>query len=183
MSKQPQKYGDNMQKMKDEYLDVVDGNDRVIGKKLRSELIKSGQKNYRVVNIFLFNPKGEVWLPRRTKDKRYFPNCYDFSCGEHLMPGEDYEEAALRGLKEELNIELPKEELLFLGKLTPKDGVSSFMKVYKVLVDKEPQYNKGDFSSASFVSLNRLEEMISASLSKFKDDFSKVYKLLVKKPS
>lgn len=170
-----------MREMEDEYLDVVDNNDRVVGKKLRSELIKSGQKNYRVVNIFLLNPRGEVWLPRRTKDKKYFPDCYDFSCGEHVTPGENYEEAALRGLKEELNIELPKDKLLFLGKFTPKEGVSSFMKIYKVLTREEPQYNKKDFSSASFVSLDKLERMMFTKPDKFKDDFPKVYKLLILK--
>jgi len=65
----------------DEYLDLVDENDNVIGKKKRSEVYAKNLSNFRVVNAFVINSKGEIWIPRRAKNKRMFPLCLDMSMG------------------------------------------------------------------------------------------------------
>ena len=64
----------------DEYLDLVDENDVVIGRKLRSEVHAEKLKNYRAVNLFIVNSKGELWIPRRTAHKQLYPLGLDFSC-------------------------------------------------------------------------------------------------------
>ena len=63
----------------EEYLDLVDENDTVIGKKLRSEIYAEGLLNFRVINVFLINSKGQIWIPRRTASKAIFPSALDFS--------------------------------------------------------------------------------------------------------
>ena len=67
--------------MDDEYLDLVNEKDEVIGKKLRSEVYAEGLSNFRVVNAFLVNSEGKLWLPRRGAHKRIFPLCLDMSMG------------------------------------------------------------------------------------------------------
>jgi isopentenyldiphosphate isomerase len=129
----------------DEYLDLVDENDRVIGKKLRSEVYKENLSNFRVINAFLVNSNGELWIPRRTADKRIFPNCLDMSVGGHVESGESYDEAFRRETLEELNIDMSRASYRLLGKLSPKDGVSAFMNVYEVKTDVAPAYNPADF--------------------------------------
>jgi len=74
----------------DEYLDLVDLQDSVIGRKLRSEVYAEHLSNFRVVNAFVLNSKGELWIPRRTADKRIFPLCLDMSVGGHVESGESY---------------------------------------------------------------------------------------------
>lgn len=132
--------------MTDEYLDLVDKNDQVIGKKLRSEIYAENIHNFRVVNLFLKNSKGELWIPRRTAHKRLFPLALDISMGGHVESGETYEEALLRETQEELNINLGETPHRFLGKVTPPThGVYSYSRVYEILSDKAPSYNPEDF--------------------------------------
>ena len=45
--------------MKDEYLDLVDENDNVIGKKKRSEIYAENLSNFRLVNAFIINSRKE----------------------------------------------------------------------------------------------------------------------------
>lgn len=59
---------------------------------------------HRAVNVFLFQPDGSLLLQQRSSDKDICPGTWDLSVAEHLMPGEDYVDAAHRGLSEELSI-------------------------------------------------------------------------------
>jgi isopentenyldiphosphate isomerase len=130
-----------------------------------------------VVNIFVLKPGGEILLPKRDSTRSIFPNCYDFSCGEHVESGEMYEEAAIRGLREELNLE--DVELIPLGKLTPRDGVSSFMEVYKVIYAGKISPNKNEgVESISFYPLDEIKHMILEKPNAFKDDIPRVVNLL-----
>ena len=104
----------------DEFLDLVDENDNVVGKERRSEVYSKHLSNFRVVNAFIVNSKKEIWLPRRTADKIIFPLCLDMSVGGHVESGESYEDALKREAKEELNIDTDKAIVRLLGHLTPR---------------------------------------------------------------
>jgi hypothetical protein len=57
----------------DELLDIVDAIDRPIGRRWRSQLEGEGIDYYcRVVNAFLVNSEGKLWLPRRTAKNAAF---------------------------------------------------------------------------------------------------------------
>lgn len=130
----------------DEYLDLVDSQDRVIGKKLRSEIYAENLSNFRVINAFIINSKGQLWIPRRTVDKRIFPLCLDMSVGGHVESGESYIETFKRETMEELNIDVDKITHRLLGKVTPlSDNVSAYMEVYEIFSDEVPNYNPNDF--------------------------------------
>ena len=60
----------NNQPPHDELLDLVDENDHVIGVMRRSEVYGKKLRNIRVINAFIVNSKGELWIPRRTAHKR-----------------------------------------------------------------------------------------------------------------
>jgi len=132
--------------MQDEYLDLVNENDEVIGKKLRSEIYAEGLTNFRVVNVFLVNSEGKLWIPRRTAKKRFFPSCLDASMGGHVGSGETYDEGFKRELIEELNIDADKTPWKMIGHLTPdSDGVSASMNVYEIRTNDAPNFNPHDF--------------------------------------
>ncbi|MFH0836552.1 MAG: NUDIX domain-containing protein [Candidatus Aenigmatarchaeota archaeon] len=90
--------------MKKEYLDVVDGNDRIVGRALRKECHGNPALRHRSVNVFMMNLLGDILLVKRAKKLDTDPGKWSPVIGEHLKQGEDYETAAKRGLKEELGI-------------------------------------------------------------------------------
>jgi isopentenyl-diphosphate delta-isomerase len=136
----------------DEYLDIVDTNDYVIGTKRRSEIYALKMSSFRVINLFIKNTSGQLWIPRRAATKRIFPLCLDVSMGGHVESGETYFEALSRELKEELNMEIRNYQYSFLGKLTPHgNNVSAFMKVYEIQSNKSPDYNKKDFVDSQWL--------------------------------
>lgn len=87
----------------EELVDVVDRDDVKIGTATRSEVHASGAW-HRGVHVLVFNPRGELLLQRRSSKKDKSPRTLDLSVSEHAKSGESFEEAAIRGLREELGI-------------------------------------------------------------------------------
>ena len=87
----------------DEIYAVVDEEDRVIGKASRRE-IHERELLHRSVHIFVFNPRGQLYLQKRALHKDQYPGCWDSSAAGHVDWGESYETAAKRELEEELGI-------------------------------------------------------------------------------
>lgn len=167
--------------MGSEFLDIVDENDNIIGKDIKENIYAKGlEHNIRVINIFIFNYKGKLLVPKRSMNRRIFPGCFDFSCGEHVFSGENYYQAAKWGLEEELGIK--GVELIELGKLTPKDGVSCFMKVYKLEYNKEiANYGKTGIGKLYWCDLEKARQLVVEDRAKFKGDFWEVLEWYVKK--
>ena len=91
--------------MTEEIFDVVNDRDEVIGKKLRREVHRDGDK-HRAVHVLVFNSRGEVFLQKRSMSKDTFPGAWDSSSSGHLDCGEDYDACAIRELREELGLRL-----------------------------------------------------------------------------
>jgi len=87
----------------DEWFDVVDAQDRVIGQERRGVVHARGLR-HRAVHVLVFNARGEVFLQKRSMLKDTFPGAWDSSAAGHLDAGEDYDAAALRELEEELGL-------------------------------------------------------------------------------
>ena len=118
-----------------EYLDLVNENDEVIGKEERDIIYKNGWRNFRVINIMIFTSDNKIIVPKRSANRRVFPNCYDCSVGGHVSSGETYEHAAYRELEEELGI--TNVELEEIGYFKPNDlNTSAFFYFYKLVYDK-----------------------------------------------
>lgn len=100
-----------------EYLDVVDEDDRVLDRRPRSECLDKGLL-HRAIIIFITNSAGEIFIQKRARHVRFYPGHWGPSVGGHVSSGENYSQAAIRELKEELGIQC---ELRELGKfITPK---------------------------------------------------------------
>ena len=160
----------------DEYLDLVDEDDQVIGRKLRSEIYAEGLSNFRVINAFIVNTKGELWIPRRALTKRIYPLCLDMSVGGHVESGEIYDQAFARETKEEVNLEIAKVPWRFLGKLTPRqDKVSAYMHVYEIQWNATPLYSLDDFVEDFWLTPRALLDRIAAG-DRAKSDLPKLVK-------
>jgi len=89
--------------MTDELLDVVTDDDRVITQEMRSVVHNRGLQ-HRGVHVFLVTADGHLLVQQRSKHLETFPFALDCSVSEHVKAGEDYQQAADRGLAEELGI-------------------------------------------------------------------------------
>lgn len=101
----------------DELFDVVDREDRVIGRAPRRE-VHAQNLLHRAVHVMVHDAQGRVFLQRRSMTKDSFPGCWDDSCTGHLDAGEDYITAARRELGEELgwhDASLPLRPVVKLG--------------------------------------------------------------------
>ncbi len=131
----------------EEILDLVNENDEVIGTISRSEMYAQQLHTIRVVNCFIKNSEGKLWIPRRTPTKKSFPSALDFSVGGHVSSGETYEEAFKKEAWEELAIDITKTNYKIVGTMNPHtDAVGAFMTVYEIESDIVPEYNHEDFT-------------------------------------
>jgi len=87
----------------EEWFDVVDEADRVIGRETRT-IVHQKKLLHRAVHIFVYRPSGELYLQKRSPIKDTAPNKWVSSCSGHVDSGEDYGTAARRELGEELGI-------------------------------------------------------------------------------
>ncbi|MBP7770848.1 MAG: NUDIX domain-containing protein [Candidatus Pacebacteria bacterium] len=156
----------------EEYLDLVNEKDEVIGRKLRSEIYAEGLNNFRVINAFLINSKGQLWIPRRTAHKAIFPSALDFSAAGHVESGDTYEHTFAKEVGEELNIDVSKVSYRTLGFLKPGElgeRPKQFMGVYEIQSDEAPKYNPDDFTEYFWLTPQEVIARIEAG-DKAKDD-------------
>ena len=83
---------------------IVDENDKPIAAASKQEAWDHGLR-HRVVRVMIINDSGDILLQRRSPDKDIFPDCWDNSAAGHVEPDEDYLDAALREVKEEIGLD------------------------------------------------------------------------------
>ena len=90
--------------MPDELLDVVNDDDLVISQEMRSVVHQQGLL-HRGIHVFLVTSEGRLLVQQRGRHQEAFPLALDCSVSEHVKAGENYQQAAHRGLAEELGIQ------------------------------------------------------------------------------
>ncbi|MBI2173273.1 MAG: NUDIX domain-containing protein [Candidatus Aenigmarchaeota archaeon] len=88
----------------EEYFDIVDENDKIIGRATRKECHSNSSLVHRGVDVLIFDSKGRLLLQKRSMKKDLYPGLWTCSATGHNGIGEGYREAAERELEEELGI-------------------------------------------------------------------------------
>ncbi|MFC0182862.1 NUDIX domain-containing protein [Pseudarcicella hirudinis] len=97
--------------MNAEYFDVFDaGNKSLNFIKLREKVHQSGDW-HRSVQVWVINEKAELLINLRHETKDVFPSLWDVSIAGHLQVGEQYHEAAVREVAEEIGLNIVASEL------------------------------------------------------------------------
>jgi isopentenyldiphosphate isomerase len=89
--------------MSEEWFDVVDELDCVVGRETRREVHRRGLL-HRAVHVLISNSVGSVFLQKRSMSKDSSPGLWDSSSSGHLDCGEDYDACAIRELREEIGL-------------------------------------------------------------------------------
>jgi 8-oxo-dGTP pyrophosphatase MutT (NUDIX family) len=132
-----------------EILDLVNDFDVVVGQIPRDDSWdKVSRGGYvRVINAFVKNSKGQLFIPRRSSSKRVFPNGLDMGVGGLVQAGETYLEAFKRETLEELNLDVDALAWREIAYFSPvSTGLSAFMKVFEIQLEETPKFNTDDFS-------------------------------------
>ncbi len=160
----------------EEYIDLVNEKDEVIGTEERTIVNKSGTKNFRTVNVFFVNSKGEVLIQHRSDNRRLFPGMWDFSVAGHIKHGEDYKDAAIRETKEELGVDV---ELKEVAHLSPYQyDISSFKKIYVAHYDGELIYDTEGIESIFYKKPEEIKQILEQKDNKFLPDYETVFNYL-----
>lgn len=93
-----------------ELLDVLDEEGNLTGNKEDKDIIHEKGLWHREVCVLIRNRKGEYLIQKRAATKKQAPNKWGMTAG-HVDAGEDFEEAMIREIREELGIEVALEEL------------------------------------------------------------------------
>jgi 8-oxo-dGTP pyrophosphatase MutT (NUDIX family) len=87
----------------DEIVVIVDHHNNVVGSAPRREM-RAKRLPHRSTYILVFNPRGELYVQKRTMTKDVFPGYYDIAAGGVVLSGETYDVGAARELEEEMGI-------------------------------------------------------------------------------
>jgi len=148
--------------MQDELLDIVNEQNEVIGQMMRSEVYKNKQSNFRAVNAFLVNDQNQLWIPRRVKTKKLFPDSLDASVAGHVGAGESYTTALIRETMEEIGLDLTQHPYECLGLMTPHEhGAAAFANVYLIRSNEVPNFNPNDFYEFYWLSPQQLLDRLA----------------------
>jgi len=132
----------------EEIFPVVDEQDQPVGTAARS-VVHRQRLRHRSAHVLVFDSTGQLLIQQRAAAKDSYPRYWDVSVGGHVAPGETYEAAAHRELREELGLDGP---LRFLRK-TPASELSSweFSCLYILTTGEPPQPNPAEIETCEFV--------------------------------
>ena len=134
-----------------EILDLVNEDDEIVQTLLRDEIYANNMKYVRVVEIFIKNSEGKLWIPIRGSHKRIAPGGFDIGAAGHVEHGETYKEAMKKEVFEELYWNSDDFNVKEIGKFGPKNGLNTVSMVYEIETDIEPKLNPEDFTSAEWL--------------------------------
>lgn len=143
-----------------EVLDIVDENNKVVGEAPYDEVYEK-RLNHRIVHVLIFNDKGEIYLQRRSANKKFCPGHWVTSAGGHVQKGETYEQAAKRELKEELGAEM---ELTKIHEC-PYDHykMRKFLEIFRGVSEGPFDLNPEEVADGKWFAVNDVKDMVRKS--------------------
>lgn len=138
-----------------DYVVLVNLKNKVLGTAPKLETHSKNTPLHRGFSVFLFNPKGELLIQKRSKTKKTWPLTWSNSVCGHPMLNESNADAAKRRLQFELGIKANyiKEILPNYSYKAEKDGVmeNEICPVLVAFSDKNPTLNKDEVEEVRWI--------------------------------
>ena len=128
-----------------------------------------------ISGVFLFNTKGNIILQKVAFTKKVDAGKWSYSAAGHVDAGENYEQAALRELAEEMGVVASHGE--FVGSdYTLREGKPrAFHHVFKVVSDDPIVFDTKEVAETKEFTIDELVEQIKTHPENFKDIFAKIF--------
>ena len=162
----------------EEWVDLVDEQDRVLGQVTRKQM-REQNLLHRTVAVMCLNSAGQIYVQKRTESKDVFPGQYDMFVGGVVSAGESYEATARREIGEELGIVGPRPEFLFMHRYEgPRSR--SHIGVYRVVWDGPIRHQPSEVAWGAFLEVRETFE--NSRGFQFVPDSLQVFARIVKSP-
>ena len=159
--------------MGDEFFDLVDERDEVIGRVTRRDAHARGLR-HRAVHVLIFDSAGRVYLQKRSSGKDVAPGAWDSSCSGHVDAGEDHDAAAVRELCEELGLSLRSAPPRWFRVEACAGTGQEFVWVYRLRHDGPLAPNPAEIDRGEW----RLPADVDGRLRSHPGEFSRAFRLL-----
>jgi isopentenyldiphosphate isomerase len=150
-----------------EILDIYDESGNRTGKSVkRGQELKNGEFHL-VVHIYIINKKGEFLIQKRSLKKKIYPGLWDVTGGA-VISGEDSETAALREVKEEVGIQLLRDDLVYITRLKRRNTLVDVWAAYKDAAVEDVVMQEDEVDAVKYVSGDDLIDIVFRT--EFRDD-------------
>ena len=145
-------------------IQIVDENGKFTGEVVDKEYAHDHNLLHNEVAIFIINSKGETLLQKRSRNKRYNPDMWAI-CAGHVDAYESLEDAAIREVKEEIGLVIPKDKLYKYkdAEIALKESNSHTTHYYYAKIDKEENefiIQEEELSEVKWVDIDKVISMI-----------------------
>jgi len=154
----------------DEYLEILDENGNKTGKKDTRENIHRQGLLHSEVAAFLYTNTGKILLQKRNSNKKTYSGIWSVT-GGHVLFGETNQEAIVREIKEEINLNIKKEDVIYITTYKSKkikDSVvnNKFFSIYMVKIKDEDlssiQIQKDELEDVKLFSIYEINEVLKS---------------------
>lgn len=159
-----------------EYLDILDENGNKTGEKDTRENIHKLGLLHSEVAAFIYTDTGKVILQKRKSNKATYASVWSVT-GGHVLAGENNEEAIIREIKEELNLNIEKEKVIFVTTYKSKkikDDVinNKFFSIYNVEISENQfetiEIQKEELEDIKLFSIEEIESIMNSGDKQYK---------------
>lgn len=169
--------------MVDELLDIVDDQDKLISQESRSLVHQKGLL-HRGVHVFLVAPDGRLLVQQRGRQVEKLALALDCSISEHVQAGENYIQAARRGLAEELGVQGVRISPIIKFIMAYGLNDNEICLLYEGRVDPvKVNFNPCEVEGVNYYHLNELDQLLQAGGALFTGWFIELIKWYIGKPS
>lgn len=173
-----------------ELVDVVDENNELTGEIVERMVAYEKGLWRRTVSCWIMNKKGEILLQKRATNKLRNPNMWSKTGGQ-VDSGESVEDAIFREVKEELGIEIPKDQIQVLecwkgSNINNKRFAYNFIFIVDYKID-DYKLQKEEVAEVKYFTIEEMEQIkknndLNYTFSKWDDeDFYREIEMLKQK--
>lgn len=163
--------------VQEEFFDVVDDEDNIIGVASRDEVHQLGLK-HRSVHLLVYNSNSQLLLQKRSMRKDQCPGRWCASVSGHVDHGEDYDKCVVREAREEIGLEIGKtpEKLFKIG--ASEETGNEFSWVYWHSSEGPFTTDQEEVSEIAWFAEEELNKLLSTNPESFTPDLALIWRKL-----